>query len=36
MFCFIAPTKSVIHNITGVTERLIRAAQRMLGSWIRL
>jgi len=31
-FCFIALTKSVSQNIRGVTERLLRAAQRMLGS----
>ena len=35
-FCFIAPTKSVTQNIRGVTERLLRAAQRMLESRIRL
>jgi len=33
-FCFIALTKSVTHR--SVTERLVRAAQRMLGSCMQL
>jgi len=35
-FCFLAPTKSVTQNIRGVTERRLRAAQRMFGSCMRL
>jgi len=31
MFCFIALTKSVTHNIRGVTEKLLRGSHRMLG-----
>jgi len=30
-FCFIAERKSVTHNIRGFIERLLRAAQRVLG-----
>jgi len=35
-FCFIALTKSVEQNVRGVTERLLRAAQRMLGYCMQL
>jgi len=35
MFCFIALTKYVTQNIRGVTDRLLNAAQRMLGSCMR-
>jgi len=35
-FCFIALTKDCTQNIRGVTERLLRAVQRMLGSCMRL
>jgi len=36
MFCFIVLTKSVTHHIGGVTERPLRATQRMLGSCMPL
>jgi len=36
VLCFIALTESVAQNIGGVTERLRRDAQRMLGSCIWL
>jgi len=36
MFCLTAITKSVTQNIRGVLERLLRAAQRVLGSRMRL
>jgi len=34
-FCFISLTKSVTQYIRGVTERLLRAAPKMLGSSMR-
>ena len=35
-FCFIAQAMSASQNIGGVTERLLRATQRMFGSFMRL
>ena len=35
-FCFISETKSVAQSVRGFIERLLRAAQRLLGSSMRL
>jgi len=35
MVCFNAPKNSVTQNIRGVTERLLRGAQKVLGSCMR-